>query len=125
MRMDEQSIYREIRKYSYVFMLICILLGIALFLDQAKEVAVGITIGTLCGIMGFQMIIRFSEKIHGDSVNVKGGSYSSYLRRYLLYAVVLGACAYVEIPLLAVLTGFLCHKAAIVYYSFIHRKEDD
>ena len=118
MRMDEQSIYREIRKYSYVFMLVCILLGSALFLDQAKEITVGIIIGTLCGIMGFQMIIRFSEKIHGDSVNVKGGSYSSYLRRYL-------ACAYVEIPLLAVLTGYLCHKAAIAYYSFIHRKEDD
>lgn len=125
MKMDEKHTYQEIRKYSYILMLIAVLLSLVFFFDSFKEISIGIIVGTLCAVMGFNMIIKFSEKINGDSVNVTGGSYSSYLRRYLLYALVLILCAYVEIPLLAVLAGFLCHKGAIVLYSFIHRKEDE
>lgn len=125
MNMGEQRIYQEIRKYSYLLMLIAVLLSVVLFFDNYKEISIGIIIGTLCGIMGFNMIIKFSEKIDGDSVNVSRGSYNSYLRRYLMYTLVLILCAYVQIPVLAVLVGFLCHKGAIVLYSFIHRKEDE
>lgn len=124
MIMDEKQTYQDIRKYSYIIMGIAMLLSIAFFFSQAKEIIIGIAIGTLCGVMGFNMIIKFSESLNGDSYNVSGGSYTSYLRRYLMYAIVLILCAYVEIPVLAVLVGFLSHKSAIVYYSFLHRKED-
>lgn len=122
--LDEKQTYQEIRKYSFIIMGIAILLSIAFFFQSAKEVMIGIAIGTCTGVMGFQMIIKFSEQINGESYNVSRGSYNSYVRRYMMYTIILMLCAYVEIPVLAVLVGFVCHKSAIVYYSFLHRKED-
>lgn len=125
MTMDEKRMYQQIRHYSYVLMVIAVLLSLVFFFEQAKEVAFGIIIGTLCGIMGFNMIVKFSEKIDGDSMNVSRGAYTAYMRRYLLYAVVIALSAYAGLEILAVLVGLLCHKAAIVLVSFINRKEDE
>lgn len=125
MTMDEKRMYQQIRYYSCVLMLIAVLLSLVFFFEYSKEVSIGIIIGTLCGVIGFNMIIKFSEKINGDNVNVSGGAYNAYMRRYLMYAIVIALCAYVGIPLLAVLVGILCNKAAIVLVSFINRKEDE
>ena len=84
----------------------------------------GVGIGSLLGVFGFIHIVRFCQSIDGDTNGKKAGMVD-YTIRYLLYGIVMFSFAYLGIPVLAMLAGFLCHKGAILIYSIHTRKEMD
>lgn len=116
---------KEIRLITAVIMLICAFGSLLLFQDSFKSITLGILIGAFSGLMGFNMIVNMSKRIDGDTLDVKNGAMKSYTRRYLLYTVIFALAALEGVHLLALLVGMLCHKSAILVYTFIHRKEDD
>lgn len=70
------------------------------------------------------MIVRMSESIELYEDASKAG-YAGYLRRYVIYALIFGLSAWRGVNVIALLAGMLCHKASILLYVFLHRKEDD
>lgn len=121
--MDEHiAIYRKIRIYTLIFMMICVIVSILIFRDDFINISLGIVIGSLTGIIGFHMIISMSEKIDENSVNVNRGSYQAYVKRYAIYAIIFILSASRGIPVLALLAGMLCHKASIVLVTILDTK---
>ena len=120
--MSEKEMYRGIRKTSWLLMLCCMIVCVAVT-KELKYTIAGVAIGTLTGVMGFQSIIRMSEKIDGSQTNLSLPAFSHYARRYVLYALIFGISAYLGVNILVMLIGFTAHKAAIVLYVWIHRKE--
>lgn len=116
---------KEIRVYTLITAVILSILSILVFAKQGKEVGVGILIGALCGLIGFQMIVHSANSLQADTENPKGKAYRAYLLRYLLYAVVFALAMKEGANAIAILIGMLAHKACILIYTYRHRKEDD
>lgn len=112
---------REIRRVTILLAVSAALLSLVLFQD-ISHTSTGILIGALCGLIGFDMIVRMSGRLEEEKASAIG--YACYLRRYLVYGLVFGIAAYRGVPILALLAGMLCHKAAILVYVYRHRKED-
>lgn len=120
--MNEKKMYQGIRKFTWIFMLIAMIL-MSLITQDFKYVPAGVAIGSLAGVMGFQKIIAMSERIDGSMTDLKLPAFSEYAKRYAMYMLIFGISAYLGVDILAMLVGFTCHKAAIVLYVWIHRKE--
>ena len=112
---------KSIMAYTGIFTLICAIIAWAWF---GFYTFLGVGIGSILGMIGFFHIVRFCQSIDGDTNGKKAGAIN-YVARYLLYAVVMFGFAYLKIPVLAMLAGFLCHKGAILIYSIHTRKEMD
>ena len=84
------------------------------------KVLVGIWFGSLMGMIGYRMICSMVQSLTIDNGKTKGTK--GYMFRYIFYAICLILTVFLELPILAVLVGFLIHKAAIVLYS-IERKD--
>lgn len=122
---DEMSVMsKEVRRWTLLLVGLLILLSFVFFHDDFLTIGGGILIGALCGLIGFNMIRRMIASLDAASDASKAG-YSGYLRRYLVYALILGVAAWRGISVIALLAGMLCHKAALFIYVFMHRKEDD
>ena len=116
-----KNLSKSIIGYTGIFALICAIIAWAWFGFQAF---LGVGIGSILGMIGFFHIVRFCQSIDGDTNGKKAGI-MNYVVRYLLYGVVMFGFAYLGIPVLAMLAGFLCHKGAILMYSIHARKEMD
>ena len=93
---------------------------IILFPGAWKQGVMGILIGSLTGIMGFNMIQNMVGRIDGES-----REFRSYTRRYMLYALIFALSAIAGAHIAALLVGMLLHKCSILIYSWKHRKEDE
>ena len=82
----------------------------------------GVWIGTGIGLLGFGWIVHFCRSISESTDGKKEGTIQ-YIGRYLLYGCLLFGFACFKIPVLSMLLGILCHKAAILLYSVRTRKE--
>ena len=116
-----QRMNREIRIYTLVTAVMLSVAGVLVLPAYGKEIAVGIMIGALTGLIGFQMIIQSAS----STQNPKGKAYRAYLLRYLVYAAVFAFSIKEGVHIVALLIGMLAHKACILIYTFRHRKEDD
>ena len=116
--MNEKRMYRGIRQLTWLLMAIA-MAAMALLTQEYKYVPAGVAIGALSGVLGFQKIIAMSERIDGSVTDLKLPAFSEYAKRY----VVFGISAYAGVDILAMLVGFSCHKAAILLYVWMHRKE--
>lgn len=118
---DEQKQYREIRKIQFILMIIMTIVSILLFRD-IKVYAAGVIIGSMCAFMGFNSIIKMTDKLHGEMDNIRGRAFTSYLRRYIMYTIVFGLSVYEGVHPLALLAGYMCNKLAIQLYAFRHKE---
>lgn len=114
---DEKKMYHAIRFLTLCLSIAAMLISLLLFPGSLQTIGSGILIGSITGILGFNMIIKTCNRIDGDSTNLKAGAYNAYLKRYLLYFLVFGISVYQGIEVLSLLIGILLHKAAIVVYS--------
>ena len=120
--MNEKRMYRGIRQLTWLLMAIA-MAAMSLLAQEYKYVPAGVAIGALSGVLGFQKIIAMSERIDGSVTDLKLPAFSEYAKRYVLYLLVFGISAYAGVDILAMLVGFSCHKAAILLYVWMHRKE--
>lgn len=122
MMSDEQKVYMEIRKLTCILMVVATIL-MQVLKGQFSVYGVGVLIGAFTGLMGFQMIIRYVHSLDNDTTRVKLYSYRSYIRRYVLYFVILGISVWKGVNIFALLVGMLCSKGAVLWYTYRHRKE--
>ena len=90
---------------------------ISLFFKD-KTITLGIGLGCMIGLVGFNMILQWGYSVEG---NGKKAGHQNFLSRYLFYACMFVLCYVVGANILALLIGFLCHKAAIYVYSFTRK----
>lgn len=120
---EHQNMAREIRWITIMIMFMVSGISLIIFQGQFATIGIGICIGALAGLIGFNMIVHMADTIeYYDNAKAKGSS--NYTLRYLIYALILGLSVYKGIHILALLVGMLCHKASIMLYVFLHRKED-
>lgn len=120
-----QRMNQEIRRYTIVLASLLSLSGLLLFPDEGKAIAVGILIGALCGLIGFQMIIHSANALQANDTDPKGKAYRAYLLRYLMYAAIFILSIQQGANIIALLIGILAHKSCILIYTYRCGKEDD
>ena len=49
---------------------------------------------------------------------------ANYIVRYIIYAVIFGFFVYLNISIIALLVGFLCHKLSIFVYALLEGRMD-
>lgn len=123
--METKKMAMEIRKLSLLLIVLLSILSILIFPHNIKQITMGILVGGLSGIMGFNMICNMVNNIDGDTLDVKSRAIRSYTRRYLIYAIIFALSASAGMNVFALLSGILTNKVSILLYSFIHRKEDE
>lgn len=121
---ETRKMGQEIRVLTLVLMAVACILCFLLFPAYRKEGISGILIGSLTGIIGFNMITNMVGRIDSDMPDIKARAIRSYVRRYLLYAVIFALSVIAGANILGLLVGMLLHKASILLYSYKHRKED-
>lgn len=114
---------QDIRKITIILTVLVCGASVLLFKGHFRTIGIGIIIGSCCGIIGFNMINNLANRLEMMD-NVKTKTYQSYVRRYALYTLVFALSVYKGVAILALLAGMLCHKASIVIYVILHRKED-
>lgn len=113
---------KEIRKWTLALMLVACGISLLVFQGRFQSITLGILIGAMCGLLGYGMIERMCSNIETYE-NAKGRGYHAYVGRYALYTLVFALSMYKGVNVFALLVGMMCHKAAIVIYAFMHRKE--
>ena len=115
---------RDIRRLTIALVLAATGISVVIWKDGFSTIGLGIIIGGLCGLLGFSMINKMSADIeHASNPKTKGNI--SYMLRIVIYTLIFALSALRGINLIALLAGMLCHKAAIMLYVFLHRKEVD
>ena len=102
-----QQMNKKIVKYTLIFSLFCSIACAMIFHSQMIQVFIAVWIGCLTGLVGYRKKIGTQE----------------YMKRYLMYGLVLVICQLMELPILAVLVGLMCNKGAILLYA-LKEKED-
>ncbi|WP_199519703.1 hypothetical protein [uncultured Holdemanella sp.] len=87
------------------------------------QVFIAVWIGCLTGLAGYRKIVQMALNIPTDEVAGKKIGTQEYMKRYLMYGLVLVICQLMEFPILAVLVGLMCNKGAILLYA-LKEKED-
>ena len=93
------------------------------FFFQDIKVVLGIILGQVIALVGYLIIVRMALSLGTDEKAGKSQGMTGYLVRYLLYACFFGFGAYTGLSVIALLIGFLCHKAAILLYAYQQRKD--
>lgn len=113
---------KRIISYSILLSLVVAVIGGFLFYDFF--VFIGILIGTLTGLLGYGMIVHMTLSLGIDEKLSKKKGFVNYAIRYMLYAVIFFVSVYFGISVIALLVGFLCHKASIFIYVLVERKDE-
>ena len=98
-----QQMNKQIKKYTLAFSLFCSIACAMIFHSQIYS--------------GLALNIPTDE-----AAGKKMGT-QEYMKRYLMYGLVLVVCQLMELPILAVLVGLMCNKGAILLYA-LKEKED-
>lgn len=120
---EHQRMRREIQTITIILMLMVCGLSILIFHGRVADIGIGIVIGALAGLIGFNMINQMAEQIELVR-DAKAKGYQNYVLRYVVYLFIFGISVYKNVSILALFAGMLCHKASILLYVFLHRKED-
>lgn len=102
------------------FLSICIMFLVMLLslFFRDKYITLGIGLGCMIGLIGFNMILQWGYSVETGK-NTKVGR--NFLSRYAFYAIMFGLCYYLGANVLALLVGFICHKAAVFIYSLTEK----
>lgn len=85
-------------------------------LFKDKTITIGIGLGCMIGLIGFNMIVQWGYHVEGDRGN--RSAYFNYMLRLVFYACMFVLSYMLGANLVAVLVGFICHKAAVFIYSY-------
>ena len=118
-----QQMNKKIVKYTLIFSLFCSLVCAIIFHSQMIRVFIAVWIGCLTGLAGYRKIVQMALNIPTDEVAGKKIGTQEYMKRYLMYGLVLVICQLMEFPIFAVLVGLMFNKGAILLYA-LKEKED-
>ena len=118
-----QQMNKKIVKYTLIFSLFCSIACAMIFHSQMIQVFIAVWIGCLTGLVGYRKIVQMALNIPTDEIAGKKIGTQEYMKRYLMYGLVLVICQLMELPILAVLVGLMCNKGAILL-SALKEKED-
>lgn len=118
-----QQMNKQIKKYTLAFSLFCSIACAMIFHSQMIQVFIAVWIGCLTGLVGYHKIVQMALNIPMDEAAGKKMGTQEYMKRYLMYGLVLVVSQLMELPILAVLVGLMCNKGAILLYA-LKEKED-
>ena len=118
-----QQMNKQIKKYTLAFSLFCSIACAMIFHSQMIQVFIAVWIGCLTGLVGYHKIVQMALNIPKDEAAGKKIGTQEYMKRYLMYGLVLVVSQLMELPILAVLVGLMCNKGAILLYA-LKEKED-
>ena len=118
-----QQMNKKIKRYTLVFSLFCSIACAMIFHSQMIQVFIAVWIGCLTGLVGYHKIVQMALNIQTDEAAGKKIGTQEYMKRYLMYGLVLVICQFMGLPILAVLVGLMCNKGAILLYA-LKEKED-
>lgn len=118
---DLKKLSQEITKYTLLLFLPVVSIITLVF---GWRSGIGVSIGMVMGLVGFYSIVHYCSSIPSNSSAKRSGAFH-YIVRYCFYGLVMGIFAYLHIPVLAQLAGFLCSKGAILIVSSKLGKEID
>ena len=118
-----QQMNKKIVKYTLIFSLFCSIACAMIFHSQMIRVFIAVWIGCLTGLVGYHKIVQMALNIPTDEAAGKKIGTQEYMKRYLMYGLVLVICQFMGLPILAVLVGLMCNKGAILLYA-LKEKED-
>ena len=118
-----QQMNKQIKKYTLAFSLFCSIACAMIFHSQMIQVFIAVWIGCLTGLVGYHKIVQKALNIPTDEAAGKKMGTQEYMKRYLMYGLVLVVSQLMELPILAVLVGLMCNKGAILLYA-LKEKED-
>lgn len=87
-------------------------------------VLLGVLIGLITGLIGYAMIVQMTLLLKPDEKLSKRQGAANYIVRYIVYAVIFGVFVYLNISVIALLAGFLCHKLSIFVYAILEERKD-
>lgn len=112
---EKLNMLKRVGIYSIAITAIAMIISIV-FKD--KTITLGIGLGCMIGLIGFNMILQWGYSVETNS---KASAFKNYLSRYVFYACMFGLSYYMGANILALLVGFVCHKIAIYVYSFTRK----
>ncbi|MEG0092713.1 MAG: ATP synthase subunit I [Erysipelotrichaceae bacterium] len=118
---EEKVMYQKIRKLHIIFVIILTVLSFLIFQDL-KRISLGVVIGGLTSMIGFNAIIKMTNQIDSDISGLNRKIYTSYIRRYLIYALIFSIAMFYNVNPLALLAGFICNKLAINLYTICNKE---
>lgn len=118
-----QQMNKKIKRYTLVFSLFCSIACAMIFHSQMIQVFIAVWIGCLTGLVGYHKIVQMALNIPTNEAAGKKIGTQEYMKRYLMYGLVLVICQFMGLPILAVLVGLMCNKGAILLYA-LKEKED-
>lgn len=114
---------KKILNYSLGIVAIVCIVSFILFKDW--KVVLGLLAGLAIALLGYRMIIAMTLSLRPDEESGQKQGSLGYVVRYLFYICTFVLLVVLGIPVLALLVGFLCHKAAILLYVVLNREVDD
>ena len=114
---------KKILNYSLGIAAIACIVSFILFKDW--KVVLGLLAGLAIALLGYRMIIAMTLSLRPDEKSGQKQGSLGYVVRYLFYICAFVLLVVLGIPVLALLVGFLCHKAAILLYVVLNREVDD
>lgn len=90
-------------------------------LFQGWQGFLGIWMGSIIGLWGYKMIVDMTIALSPES-DAKVKAITGYLIRYGLYALVMIVGSQWGISVVTILTGFLSHKASLLVYTWLERR---
>ena len=105
-----------LKKVGFYSIAITIVVMVFSLFFKDKTITLGIALGCLIGLIGFNMILQWGYSVESNEKRV---GFGNYLSRYGFYACMFTLSYFMGANLLALLVGFICHKIAIYVYSFI------
>ena len=115
------SMRKKVEELSLLVSLPVSIIGMILF--EQKTVFIGVWIGCMMGLIGFNLIIQMTQNLNPDGQKAEKQGRGGYALRYLVYGIILFISAYKGIPVLSVLAGMMCHKASLLIYSAIGKED--
>lgn len=115
----ESKMVKKVRQLTLILMLVEF--GLSLLFADAS-ISVGVILGAVTALLGFQMIVKASWRYQGERVMVQAGF--DYVKRYLIYTVIFALAVYRGINVFAILGGFLCNKVALIIYSYFYADKE-
>ncbi len=94
-----------------------------IFSSNWMKVVLGVWIGAATGLIGFRMIQSMALSLDTDPDNGQKQGRQGYLERYGLYALIFFAAAFLHIPVLALLAGFMAHKISLFVFAYLERED--
>lgn len=107
---------KMIKKVGLISVVIGALAMLVSLIFRDKAITIGIGLGCMIGLIGFNMIVQWGYRVEGNRSHIS--AYFSYFLRLVFYGCMFTLSYVMGANLIAVLVGFLCHKIAVFVYSY-------